>query len=471
MLSSADSRYLESNHIAALGDVVLQHLCAECPADPYTSVAELLLPLSASEGAFVHTGIPPPQRPLPAHQHDYLQQQRIPYLIEEWLFTLVQEKPANVAAFSYRYFLRNANSRLLNRPPEAAAEYFSEGIPAAVERFVRSKSPLTPRDRRSPHSALSTSPVNAADFLRAPDGGYLGDVSPRGGSSRAISPYSTNPEPSIGSSIERPGFAPEPLRPLAGDLRTPARSASPPHPPADLSDDASVSPLSTPSPHVRPVAATSVSPAPPVRVKILILFYSLHGHCQQLAMAAMEALYEMDTVEVEPHLYRFPEVLDDAALTKMKAVRYEDDDPRYVPELPSAQMLADFDGFLFVFPGRFGSRPAAVQSLMDSTGALWQAGRLVGKPAGVMVSTATQHGGHENAIRQFQRSLMHHGIVIIGVDPKDLQSQGATEIQGGSPYGASTIAGSDGTRTPSEFELIIARKHASRLAAVAAKLL
>ncbi len=140
--------------------------------------------------------------------------------------------------------------------------------------------------------------------------------------------------------------------------------------------------------------------------------------------------------------------------------------------IPEATLddLRDADGFVFGIPTRFGNMLGQARAFFDGTGPLWQKGELIGKVAGVMTSTATQHGGQETTIVSTQYTLLHHGMVIVGL-PYSFQGQMRTdEITGGSPYGASTITGGDGSRMPSENELEAARFQAKRVAEITRKL-
>ena len=132
--------------------------------------------------------------------------------------------------------------------------------------------------------------------------------------------------------------------------------------------------------------------------------------------------------------------------------------------------LADYDAIILGVPTRFGNMPAQMKSFLDQTGGLWAKGKLVGKVGSVFTSTATQHGGQESTILSTHTVLLHHGMVIVGL-PYAFQGQTRIdEVTGGSPYGASTIAGGDGSRQPSENELAGARFQGRHVAGIAAKL-
>lgn len=199
--------------------------------------------------------------------------------------------------------------------------------------------------------------------------------------------------------------------------------------------------------------------------KILVLFYSTYGHNFQMAKAAAEgATAAGATVE----LRRIAETLPAEVLAKMHAA----DAQKAFADVPLAvaSELPNYDGFILATPTRFGSVPAQVQTLFDATGQLWFGGALVGKVGSAMVSSATQHGGQESTFGGIHNFFMHHGIVVVGL-PYAFQGQmGVEEIKGGSPYGATTIAGSQGERLPSAVELEAARYQGKHTATIAAKL-
>lgn len=132
--------------------------------------------------------------------------------------------------------------------------------------------------------------------------------------------------------------------------------------------------------------------------------------------------------------------------------------------------MAEAHAVLFGTPTRFGMMSAEMRAFLDATGQLWMSGGLIGKVGGVFTSTGTQHGGQETTIRSFHTTLLHHGMIIVGVPYSEKRQMTVEEISGGSPYGASTIAAPDGGRMPSENELAIARFQGRRAAEIAAKL-
>lgn len=200
--------------------------------------------------------------------------------------------------------------------------------------------------------------------------------------------------------------------------------------------------------------------------KILILFYSMYGHIYRMAEAAAEGVREVEGCE--PVLRQVPETLSDEVLEKMGALQPR----RSMAHVPTATVdeLADADGILFGTPTRFGNMCGQMRQFLDATGGLWMKGALVGKPGGVFVSSATQHGGQESTILTFHTWLFHQGMVVVGLPYAFAGQMGVSEVTGCSPYGASTIAGGDGSRTPTENELAGVRFQAAHLARIALKL-
>ncbi|MBE1425311.1 NAD(P)H dehydrogenase (quinone) [Desulfomicrobium macestii] len=201
-------------------------------------------------------------------------------------------------------------------------------------------------------------------------------------------------------------------------------------------------------------------------MKMLIIYYSAYGHIRTMAEAAAAAALEIPGVEVT--LRRVSETLSDDILAKMgalEAAKAQADVP-----VVTVEELAEADAVLFGTPTRFGNMTAQMRQFLDSTGGLWMKGALVGKPGGVFASSATQHGGQESTILSFHTYLLHQGMVVVGL-PYAFQGQmRIDEITGGSPYGASTIAGGDGSRQPSENELEGVRFQARHLAEIGLKL-
>jgi NAD(P)H dehydrogenase (quinone) len=201
-------------------------------------------------------------------------------------------------------------------------------------------------------------------------------------------------------------------------------------------------------------------------MKILVVYYSMYGHIHRMAQAVAEGAKEVSGAEVV--LRRVPETLSEEILTKMGAVEAQ----KGMAHIPvcTVEELATADAIIFGTPTRFGNMCGQMRQFLDATGKLWTKGLLVGKVGSVFASSATQHGGQESTILSFHITLLHQGFVIVGL-PYTFQGQmRIDEITGGSPYGASTIAGGEGERMPSENELAAARFQGRHVAAIAAKL-
>ncbi|MDH4226984.1 MAG: NAD(P)H:quinone oxidoreductase [Deltaproteobacteria bacterium] len=201
-------------------------------------------------------------------------------------------------------------------------------------------------------------------------------------------------------------------------------------------------------------------------MKVLIVFYSMYGHVYEMAKAVLEGVREVKGAEAV--LRRVPETLPQGVLEMMGAVEAQ----KALADIPicTVEELGAADAVIFGTPTRFGNMCAQMRQFLDATGQLWQKGALVGKVGGVFTSSATQHGGQESTILTFHTNLLHHGMVIAGL-PYAFQGQMRTdEITGCSPYGASTIAGGDGSRKPSKNELDGARFQGRYIAEIAAKL-
>ena len=201
-------------------------------------------------------------------------------------------------------------------------------------------------------------------------------------------------------------------------------------------------------------------------MKVLVVYYSTYGHVHKMAEAVAEGVKEVAGAEVA--LRRVPETLPPEVLEKMGAVESQNA-LSHVP-VCTVDELAEADAVIFGTPTRFGNMCGQMRQFLDATGQLWAGGALVGKVGSVFTSSATQHGGQESTILTFHVTLLHHGFVVVGL-PYAFQGQMTMdEISGGSPYGASTIAGGDGSRTPSENELDAARFQGRHVASIAAKL-
>jgi NAD(P)H dehydrogenase (quinone) len=201
-------------------------------------------------------------------------------------------------------------------------------------------------------------------------------------------------------------------------------------------------------------------------MKVLVVFYSTYGHVYKMAEAIAAGAGEVAGAEVE--IRRVPETLPQEVLEKMGAV----DAQKAFSQIPvcTVDELAQADAIIFGTPTRFGNMCGQMRQFLDATGQLWANGSLVGKVGSVFTSTATQHGGQESTILTFHVTLLHHGLIVVGL-PYAFQGQmRIDEITGGSPYGASTIAGGDGSRMPSENELEAARFQGKHVAGIASKL-
>lgn len=201
-------------------------------------------------------------------------------------------------------------------------------------------------------------------------------------------------------------------------------------------------------------------------VKVQIVFYSMYGHVHQLAEAVSAGAGEVPGVEVG--LFQVPELVPEEALerTGAKAARAA------FAHIPVArpEQLVEADAILFGTPTRFGNMCAQMRNFLDQTGGLWAKGALIGKVGSVFASTATQHGGQETTITSFHTTLLHHGMVIVGVPYSEARLTTMAEVSGGTPYGATTLAAGDGSRQPSENELEIARFQGRHVAQIAARL-
>jgi NAD(P)H dehydrogenase (quinone) len=195
--------------------------------------------------------------------------------------------------------------------------------------------------------------------------------------------------------------------------------------------------------------------------KVLVLYYSSYGHIETMAQAVAEGVREAGAEVV---IKRVPELVPEEVARKSGFKLDQAAPIATVDELPG------YDAIIIGVPTRFGNMPAQMKNFLDQTGGLWFHGKLVGKVGSVFSSSNTQHGGQESTILSTHTVLLHQGMVIVGL-PYAFQGQMImTEISGGSPYGASTIAGGDGSRQPSENELAGARYQGRHVAGIAAKL-
>jgi len=195
--------------------------------------------------------------------------------------------------------------------------------------------------------------------------------------------------------------------------------------------------------------------------KVLVLYYSSYGHIETMAQAVAEGVRDGGAEVV---IKRVPELVPEEVARKSGFKLDQTAPIATVGELP------DYDAIILGVPTRFGNMAAQMKNFLDQTGGLWAQGKLIGKVGSVFTSTATQHGGQESTILSTQIVLLHQGMVIVGL-PYSFQGQMTlSEITGGSPYGASTIAAGDGSRQPSENELAGARFQGKHVAGIAAKL-
>lgn len=195
--------------------------------------------------------------------------------------------------------------------------------------------------------------------------------------------------------------------------------------------------------------------------KILVLYHSSYGHIETMANAVAEGARSVGGADVT--IKRVPETMPADA---MKTAGMKVDQAAPIAE-PGE--LGDYDAILFGTPTRFGNMSGQMRTFLDQTGGLWMKGGLIGKPAGVFTSTGTG-GGNETTIQSFHTTLLHHGMIIVGVPYSNPELADISEVRGGSPLGAATIAGADGGRQSSDKELALARAQGARVADLAAKL-
>jgi NAD(P)H dehydrogenase (quinone) len=196
--------------------------------------------------------------------------------------------------------------------------------------------------------------------------------------------------------------------------------------------------------------------------KILVLYYSSYGHVETMAQAVADGVASINGADVT--LKRVPELVPEE-LAKKSGIKLEQDAP-----IAEVSELADYDAIIFGTPTRFGNMAAQMRNFLDQTGALWGKGALIGKIGSVFVSTASQHGGQETTITSFHTTLLHHGMIIVGLPYSFEGNVIMDEVSGGTPYGASTLAGPDGSRSPSANELAGARFQGRHVAELAVKL-
>jgi len=196
--------------------------------------------------------------------------------------------------------------------------------------------------------------------------------------------------------------------------------------------------------------------------KVLVLYYSSYGHIEAMARAVAEGAAAVDATQVA--IRRVPELVPEGVAQAAK-MKLEQDAP-----LATVDELPQYDAIVFGTPTRFGNMAAQMRNFLDQTGGLWARGALVGKVGSVFASSATQHGGQETTITSFHTTLLHHGMVVVGVPYSAAGLSHMDAIAGGTPYGATTIAGPDGRRSPSDVELEVARFQGRHVAQLAARL-
>ncbi len=195
--------------------------------------------------------------------------------------------------------------------------------------------------------------------------------------------------------------------------------------------------------------------------RVLVLYYSMYGHIETMAGAIAEGARSVAGTQVD--LKRVPDLVPEDVARKAGAKLDQ------AAPIATVDDLANYDAVIFGTPTRFGNMCAQMRNFLDQTGGLWLKGTLIGKVGSVFTSTATQHGGQETTITSFHTTLLHHGMIIVGVPYSCQELLQMNEISGGSPYGASTLAGGDGSRQPSAIDLAIARFQGRHVAEITRK--
>ena len=201
-------------------------------------------------------------------------------------------------------------------------------------------------------------------------------------------------------------------------------------------------------------------------IKVHVIFYSMYGHVYRMAEAVLAGVKEVAGAKAS--LFQVAELVPDAILEKSGAKGAR----AAFAHVPIATMdsLAEPQAVIFGTPTRFGNMAAQMRNFLDQTGGLWAKGALIGKIGSVFASTASQHGGQETTITSFHSTLLHHGMILVGVPYRESGLTNMADISGGTPYGATTLAGVDGSRQPSANELKIARFQGKHVAEIASKL-
>jgi NAD(P)H dehydrogenase (quinone) len=205
-------------------------------------------------------------------------------------------------------------------------------------------------------------------------------------------------------------------------------------------------------------------------VKVNIIFHSIYGHIYKMAEAVAAGAREVEGAEVR--IYQVPETLSQEVIEKMGAIETK----KLFAHIPVLSrdmyedVLAGADALIFGTPTRYGMMTAQMRTVFDGLGKLWSSDAFVGKVGSAFTSSGTQHGGQESTILSTHVTLLHLGMVIVGLPYSEKRQTRMDEITGGSPYGASTIAGGDGSRQPSENELAMARYQGRHVTQIAKKL-
>ena len=201
-------------------------------------------------------------------------------------------------------------------------------------------------------------------------------------------------------------------------------------------------------------------------IKVQVIFYSMYGHVYKMAEAIAEGVRQVPGAEVS--LHQVPELIPDDVLEKYGAKAAK----ASFAKIPVAKVdqLPDAHAIIFGTPTRFGNMAAQMRNFLDQTGQLWLKGALIGKVGSVFASTGTQHGGQETTITSFHTTLLHHGMIVVGVPYSESGLMHMRDVTGGTPYGATTLAGVDGSRQPTENELQIARYQGKHVAEITSKL-
>jgi len=201
-------------------------------------------------------------------------------------------------------------------------------------------------------------------------------------------------------------------------------------------------------------------------VKVQIVFYSMYGHIYRMAEAVAEGVRQVPGAEVT--LWQVPELMSDQALVKSGAQAARATFAHISVAQPA--QLSEADAIIFGTPTRFGMMAAQMKNFLDQTGGLWAKGGLIGKVGSVFGSTGTQHGGQETTITSFHTVLLHHGMIVVGTPYSAQELMNMQEITGGTPYGATTMAGTDGSRQTTANERAIATFQGRHVATIAQRL-